>query len=47
LIVILGGSSVGALKTLKFRVLPKGEIFHIQNPMLGWLTSLPTVTTRE
>lgn len=48
LIVILGGSSVGAFKNFKVQeILPKGEIFHIQNPIkVGWLTSLPTVTTR-
>jgi cytochrome c biogenesis protein len=48
LIVILGGSSVGAFKNFKVQeVLPKGEIFHIQNPIkVGWFTSLPTVTTR-
>ena len=48
LIVILGGSSVGAFKNFKVQeILPKGEIFHIQNPIkVGWFTSLPTVTTR-
>ena len=48
LIVILGGSSIGAFKNFKVQeILPKGEIFHIQNPIkVGWLTSLPTVTTR-
>jgi len=48
LIVILGGSSLGAFKNFKVQeVLPKGEIFHIQNPIkVGWLTALPTVTTR-
>lgn len=48
LIIILGGSSVGAFKNFKVQeVLPKGEIFHIQNPIkVGWFTSLPTVTTR-
>lgn len=48
LIVILGGSSIGAFKNFKVQeVLPKGEIFHIQNPIkVGWFTSLPTVTTR-
>ena len=27
--------------------MPKGEIFHIQNPIqIGWLTNLPTLSTR-
>ena len=48
LIIILVGSSVGAFKNFKVQeILPKGEIFHLQNPIkVGWLTSLPTVTTR-
>ena len=48
LIVILGGSSVGAFKNFKVQeILPKGEIFHIQNPIkVGLFTSFPTVTTR-
>ena len=48
LIVILGGSSLGAFKNFKVQeILPKGEIFHIQNPIkVGLFTSLPTVTTR-
>jgi cytochrome c biogenesis protein len=38
LLVILGGSTVGAFKNFKAQeVLPKGEIFHIQNPIkIGW-----------
>jgi cytochrome c biogenesis protein len=48
LLVILGGSTVGAFKNFKAQeVLPKGEIFHIQNPIkIGWLTPLPSITTR-
>ena len=48
LIIILGGSSIGAFKNFKIQeVLPKGEIFHLQNPIkVGWFTSLPTITTR-
>ena len=48
LIIVLGGSALGAFKNFKAQeVLPKGEIFHIQNPIkIGWLTPLPTVTTR-
>jgi cytochrome c biogenesis protein len=48
LIIILGGASLGAFKNFKVQeILPKGEIFHIQNPIkAGWLTSLPSVTTR-
>jgi cytochrome c biogenesis protein len=48
LIIILAGAGIGAFKNFKAQeVLPKGEIFHIQNPLrVGWLTSLPTATTR-
>ena len=48
LIIVLGGSALGAFKNFKAQeVLPKGEIFHVQNPIkIGWLTPLPTVTTR-
>jgi len=48
LLIILGGSTLGAFKNFKAQeVLPKGEIFHIQNPIkIGWLTPLPTITTR-
>ena len=48
LIIILLGSSVGAFQNFKAQeVLPKGEIFHIQNPLkVGWLTSLPSINTR-
>jgi len=48
LLVILGGSTIWAFKNFKAQeVLPKGEIFHIQNPIkIGWLTPLPSVTTR-
>ena len=48
LILILGGSTLGAFKTFKAQeVLPKGEVFHIQNPLkIGRLTPLPNITTR-
>jgi len=48
LIIILVGSSVGAFQNFKAQeILPKGEIFHIQNPLkVGWLTALPSINTR-
>jgi len=48
LIIILAGSSIGAFKNFKAQeILPKAEIFHIQNPIrIGLLTSLPNITTR-
>ena len=48
LILILGGSTLGSFKTFKAQeVLPKGEVFHIQNPLkIGRLTPLPNITTR-
>ena len=48
LIVILIGSSIGAFKNFKAQeILPKGELFHIQNPIrVGWFTTIPTVNTR-
>lgn len=48
LLIVLGGSTLGAFKNFKAQeILPKGEIFHIQNPIrIGWLTPLPTITTR-
>jgi cytochrome c biogenesis protein len=48
LIIILIGSSIGAVKSLKAQeVLPKGEVFHIQNPIkLGFFSSLPPVSGR-
>jgi len=48
LIIILIGSSIGAFQNFKAQeILPKGEIFHIQNPLkVGWLTSLPSINTR-
>lgn len=48
LIIILIGSSFGAFNNFKAQeVLPKGELFHIQNPIkVGWFTSLPNITTR-
>ena len=48
LIIILLGSSIGAFQNFKAQeILPKGEVFHIQNPIkVGWLTSLPPINTR-
>jgi cytochrome c biogenesis protein len=48
LIIILIGSAIGAFQNFKAQeILPKGEIFHIQNPLkVGWLTSLPSINTR-
>ena len=48
LLIILGGASIGAFKNFKVQeVLPKGEIFHIQNPInVGLLTNFPTISTR-
>jgi len=48
LIIILSGSTLGAFKNFKAQeILPKGEVFHIQNPLkIGRLTPLPNITTR-
>jgi cytochrome c biogenesis protein len=48
LILILLGSFLSSFQNLKAQeILPKGELFHIQNSIqLGWLTKLPTITTR-
>lgn len=48
LIVILSGSFVGAFKNFKAQeILPKGEIFHIQNTLkVGFLTNLPLFNVR-
>jgi cytochrome c biogenesis protein len=48
LIIILLGASIGAFKNFKAQeILPKGELFHIQNPIkIGWLTSLPPLNIR-
>ena len=48
LLIILGGATLGAFKNFKAQeVLPKGEIFHIQNTLkIGKLTALPNITTR-
>ncbi|MBC7439145.1 MAG: cytochrome c biogenesis protein [Flavobacterium sp.] len=48
LIVILSGSFVGAFKNFKAQeILPKGEIFHIQNTLkVGFLTDLPLFNVR-
>jgi cytochrome c biogenesis protein len=48
LILILLGSGLGALKNFKAQeILPKGELFHIQNPIkIGSYTPLPSISTR-
>lgn len=48
LILVLFGSFTSAFTNFKAQeILPKGELFHIQNPIqIGALTSLPAVTTR-
>jgi len=48
LILILSGSFLSALNNFKAQeILPKGELFHIQNPVqIGWFTSLPTMASR-
>ena len=48
LIIILGGSSWGAFNNFKAQeILPKGEIFHIQNPIkIGNITVLHDINTR-
>jgi hypothetical protein len=44
LIIIL--DYLGAFKNFKAQVLPKGELFHIQNTIgVGWVTLFP-ITTR-
>jgi cytochrome c biogenesis protein len=48
LIIILAGSSFSSLKNFKAQeILPKGEIFHIQNTLrIGFLTDLPFFNIR-
>jgi cytochrome c biogenesis protein len=48
LLIILSGSAFGAFQNFKAQeVLPKGELFHIQNTIgVGSLTSIPNITTR-
>ena len=48
LILILLGSSLGAFQNFKAQeLLPKGELFHIQNPIhVGWVTNLPNLNIR-
>jgi cytochrome c biogenesis protein len=48
LIIILVGSSWGAFNNFKAQeILPKGEIFHIQNPVkIGMITILPEINIR-
>jgi cytochrome c biogenesis protein len=48
LILILSGSFIGAFKNFKAQeILPKGELFHIQNTLrIGFLTNLPSFNIR-
>lgn len=48
LVTILCGSSIGAFQNFKAQeILPKGEFFHIQNPVgVGSFTALPILTLR-
>lgn len=48
LIIVLTGGTFGAFKNFKAQeLLPKGELFHIQNPIgVGWLTNIPNVNIR-
>jgi cytochrome c biogenesis protein len=48
LLIILVGSTIGAFENFKAQeILPKGELFHIQNPLrVGWKTNIPQITTR-
>ena len=48
LLLILLGSSIGAFENFKAQeILPKGEIFHIQNPLrVGVITEIPQINTR-
>lgn len=48
LLLILGGSAFGSVQNFKAQeLLPKGELFHIQNPIsIGLATSLPSFSTR-
>jgi len=48
LILILIGSFLGAFFNFKAQeMLPKGELFHIQNPIrVGWLTPIPKINIR-
>jgi cytochrome c biogenesis protein ResB len=41
LIIILGGSALGALKISKRKVLPKGELSYSKYNQVGWVTSIP------
>lgn len=48
LLIILVGSTIGAFENFKAQeILPKGELFHIQNPLrVGWKTNIPQISTR-
>ena len=48
LLIILVGSTIGAFENFKAQeILPKGELFHIQNPLrVGWKSNIPQISTR-
>lgn len=48
LLIILSGSLFGAFQNFKVQeILPRGELFHLQNPIqIGWFTSFPDYTIR-
>ncbi len=48
LVLILLGGAVGAFFNFKVQeILPKGEVFHIQNPLrVGFFTSIPQINSR-
>ena len=48
LILILFGAFLGAFWNFKVQeILPKGEIFHIQNPLrIGWFSPIPQINIR-
>jgi len=48
LLIILAGSSLGAVYNFKAQeILPKGELFHVQNPLkVGFFTNLPGFAIR-
>jgi cytochrome c biogenesis protein len=48
LVLILLGGAIGAFFNFKVQeILPKGEVFHIQNPLrVGFFTSIPQINSR-
>jgi len=48
LVLILIGGAIGAFFNFKVQeILPKGEVFHIQNPLrVGFFTSIPQINSR-